>query len=259
MGPLSEPVRLVRRGLDAVRLTDGVSVDAVLDALKAPGEILKESPKRITRRVGDWVVKASVAGGGVDVLKTLLQRRRRRRAWKAALHLQARGVGVAAPRAFVEHGMLGIVSGHSMVSDFLEGCVNVEVHGRGLAEKGGDVSSFLAGLAAAVNGLTDAGAYHGDLSGKNILTADGVGFSFIDLDGVLLGHSYGEAYRMKNHVQLYDSFCDAIGGEELEAFIVRMVPSDFDRGRWIAEVREGQRQRRGRQEAIWRKQGKGRS
>src|SRR5690606_22863464 len=182
--------------------------EAVLAALQTPGEPLKVSGKSRTRRVGPWVVKESVAGPRA-VLKHTLRRARYRQGWEAARHLAAAGIGVPTPRAFVEWTWGGIVFGNALILDYLEGFVNVEEHARRLARGGADaaaIGAFLAGLAASVNRLTASGACHTDLSGKNIFTLDGRDFYFIDLDGVVLGRTYGDAPRLRNHVQLYDSF-----------------------------------------------------
>ena len=61
---------------------------------------------------------------------------------------------------------------------------------------------------------------------------------------------------MKNHVQLYDSFCDLWGDHLLELFIGHMLPSGTDLGPWMVKVRQSQAERRARIEAIWRGQGR---
>ena len=222
----------------------------VEECLRGEGEVLKESEKFRTRRVGDFVVKETNASGLMQTLKSTLFRKRYRRAWDAANYLKGKGVLVPAPIAYWESGLLKIVTGSATVSEFLEGYSNVEDHARALeAESPGDfarANSFLSAIADAVNGLTAVDAYHSDLSGKNIFTEDGQTCYFIDLEAVYLNRRYTRVERMKNHIQLYDSFCDLWDDELLGPFIAKMTPSDWDGEAWLAEVRDGQRTRRAR-------------
>jgi len=254
-----DDVRTERRGALAVHLRRDVPLDAVLEALAAPGEMLKVSPKTVTKRVGPWVVKQSRLQGGLGPLKHTLRRNRYRAAWRAANRLGGRGVGVARPVAYVEQGRLGIIVGNAVVSEFLAGFRNVEQHAAELAANRASqetISAFLDGLAGAVNELTAADAFHTDLSGKNIFTRHGASFCFIDLDGVVLDQPYTEQRRMKNHVQLYDSFCDLLGDDLLGPFLAHMLPAGRPIAGWLAAVRAAQRVRRARTVAKWKKQGK---
>lgn len=198
----------------------------------------------MTRRVGPWVVKASRAQGGLGVLKRTLQRARYRGAWAASHFLARRGVCVPQPHAFVEEGRFGVIVGNALVTEYLDGCRNVEHYAAGLAASSDEVAQFLGRLADAVNGLIATGAYHTDLSGKNIFTCDGETFYFIDLDGVVLDLVPTDGQRMKGHVQLYDSFCDLWGADLLDPFIGRMHPDASDQAAWLHAVHEGQRARR---------------
>ncbi len=105
---------------------------------------------------------------------------------------------------------------------------------------------FLNELARSVNRLEQSGAYHADLSGKNIFTKDGKVFYFIDLDDVLLGAPSSAESRLKNHIQLYDSFCDFVPESILRAFIAGMAAPATDFDAWFRRVQEGQKIRRAR-------------
>lgn len=240
---------VIRRiGYLKISACPGVPIDEILRALRAPGEVLKSSRKTVTRRVGKWVLKESRLQAGLGILKHTLFRKRYRQAWEAARHLARRCVNVPKPRAFIEKTACGIIAGNILIADYLEGCVNVETFAPRLqSEK--EIAGFLQGLAVAVNALEAAAAYHTDLSGKNIFTRDGARFFFLDLDGVLLEHPYPESCRMKNHVQLYDSFCDRWPAEWLDPFIARMIPSHADRAAWLQNVHEGQAKRRAAHQA----------
>ena len=110
-------------------------------------------------------------------------------------------------------------------------------------------------LALAVKELETVQAYHADLSGKNIYTADGKNFYFIDLEAVQFNVEYDAKKRMKNHVQLYDSFCDALSDLLLVPFLGALMHESLDLRVWMPEVRKAQKERRAQVEASWAKHG----
>jgi hypothetical protein len=245
-------------GLRVLRRPD-IPLETVLETIRKPGEMLKASRKAETRRVGDWIVKRSRNEGGLGVLKHTFQRGRYRQGWNAALHLKARGVPVPRPLAFVERARVGVILGNVLCTEYLESCVDVEAFADGMIREGVEeavVQGYLERIAEAVNLLCSSGAYHNDLAGKNILTPDGERFYFIDLDGIVLNRPYTDALRLKNHVQLYDSFIDKWDDSLLVLFIRQMLPEPEDSDDWMDKVRNEQAVRRARTEAIWRRQGK---
>ncbi len=240
-------LRVSRKGLRRIYLCDDIPVETLRSAMGTPGQLLKRSKKSTVRRVNGWVLKSTHGAA-----KHTLHRSRYRRHWVAAHHLQRHGVRVARPIAFVEKRLFGIILENTMVTEYLDGYRNVEVFMAALARHGAGrdtVAIFLRGLADAVNRLTGCGACHADLSGKNIFTRDGTSFVFIDLDAVELGREYTRALRLKNHIQLYDSFCDILSDTMLVPFIQRMIPEGSDPRVWLPEVRRGQTERRKRLEA----------
>lgn len=234
-----------------------IEFDEVLQVLQTEGEALKEGAKGSVRRVGDLVVKES----GLDMLSTLKRtalRGRYRQAWIAAHYLREKGVSVPTPIAFIEHRRMGIISGHAMISEYLEGQRNVERFAVGLCQRGAGpdtLTAFLEALAKALNALSESGVYHADLSGKNIYTRDGAHFTFIDLDAVHLDAPYTPERRLKNHVQLYDSFCDFIHERLLVPFIAHLLPPDIDARLWLPKVRAAQEKRRRQLEARYARRG----
>lgn len=233
--------------------------DLILNALDTNGEVMKRSRKSEIRRVGDWVVKTSRGPAVAEAFKHTFRRSKYRRGWSAALHLERHGVSIARPIAFVERGAFGIILGNAMVSEYLDGCQDVEHYADEVIvpnNNSDEAVGYLLRVANAVNALCGSGAYHMDLAGKNILTRDGQAFYFVDLEGVRLGEAYTDERRMSNHVQLYDSFCDRWGDDVLQPFIARMLPNTEDLDSWMARVRERQAVRRARTEAIWRAQGR---
>ncbi|MDX9973834.1 MAG: lipopolysaccharide kinase InaA family protein [FCB group bacterium] len=232
------------------------ALDAILGALKSPGEVLKQSHKSTARRVGDWVIKESRRNLS-EYIKHVFHPSRYRAGWLAARYLEERGIGVPEAVAYVERRCLGLMTGNAVVMEFLSGYVNVEEYARRLVAAGANaarVEAFLEGLAKAVGALDAAGAYHSDLSGKNIFTRTGAEFRFIDLDGVVLGRKQTEAMRLLNHVQLYDSFCDLWDDSVLDPFLAPLIPADRDIEAWMETVRAGQAARRARTEAVWLRQ-----
>jgi hypothetical protein len=143
--------------------------------------------------------------------------------------------------------------------EYLDHTSNVERFTAEMIQEGAsesDISAFLQKLAEAVNALREAGVYHQDLSGKNVLTRKGELFFFIDLESIVPAERYTRKMHYKNHVQLYDSFCDLLGDDLLESFLAQMLPEGQDYATWSKIVRRGQAARRAKQIATWRKQGK---
>lgn len=256
---LDDSIVKVRTGWSTVYHVRGASLNGIVEALATPGDVLKASDKCVVRRVGDYVLKESRLARGSGPLKHTFRRARYRQAWFAAHHLRKHGVRVPEPLAYVEKGRFGIVTGNVLVTAFLGGQQNVEQFLQVLIQRkaGADtIHYFLAGLAQAINQFTDSGAYHGDLSGKNVFTADGRDFCFIDLDDVTLGDTYETGLRLKNHVQLYDSFCDVLSDSILVPFITKMLSPDQDIRVWMPKVREAQAQRRELVEERWAREGR---
>ncbi len=219
----------------------------LLEAIKGGGEVLKTSSKTETRRVGEWVIKRSRLEKGLGPVKRTLARGRYRRAWIAGNFLHAHGVRVPEPLAYGEWTLSKLVTGNVMVTRFLSDCINVEKYAAQLVRDSASqetVDAFFTDMAFDINRFTSAGAYHADLSGKNIFTKDGTEFCFIDLDSVVLGKRYTDALRLKNHVQLYDSFCDFCSHDTLTRFIGRLLPPGAQLNAWLQSVEHGQKMRR---------------
>lgn len=256
---INESIVRVRNGWSTIYCGQDVPLNRILAVLAEPGEVLKASAKSQVRRCGEMVVKESRLAGGTGPFKHTLKRARYRQGWVAAHHLRANGISVPTPLAYIERGALGIITGNILVSTYLGGQQNVETFLQMLIQRkaGADtIQAFLGALAQAINAFTDCGGRHGDMSGKNIFTADGRHFSFIDLDDVTLEDVYDEGLRMKNHVQLYDSFCDFLSDSVLVPFITKLITSEQDLRVWMPRVREAQMQRRELVEERWAREGR---
>ena len=230
--PMCPPnFRISRLSGRTVYLRGDVTFGQLETLLNHPGEVLKSSPKAEVRRVGHWVVKETRSGAGNKTLRHTLLRDRYRQPWIAAHHLRENHVRVPEPLAFVEKERLGLVSGTVFVFQYLAGQINSEEFLLSLLKQGAGadaIGGFLDRLADAINSVEAAGAYHADLSGKNIFTREGDRFFIIDLDAVSLDTPIDEEKRLKNHVQLYDSFCDALNDSLMVPFIGKMLPPELD-------------------------------
>lgn len=249
-----DDVRIVRQGAMCLVLARHVDSADILAALDTRGEELKASRKATVRQVRDMVIKEM---GGV--LNNTLRRAKHRRGWEVARRMQARGLPVSEPLAYVTWGRLGLIRRSATLFRYLEGQRDVEVFLKALVQRGAGADTlrlFLGKLADAVNALESAGVNHHDLSGKNIFTRDGECFTVIDLDAAELDTPYTDELRLKNQIQLYDSFCDLLNDSFMVPFIERMLRPEHDSRVWMPRVRKGQEQRRRKIEERWTREGK---
>lgn len=263
MDTLGAETPCVRRhaGGWSMHLRSDVNQDELLEALEGQGTVLKESPKARVRQAGRWVIKESLSGTWSERLKHLFWPIYYRSAWDAAWFLRASGVAVPRPIAYCQERRFGCLVRTATVNEFLDGYTSVEEHARQLVRSGADaeaIAAFLHRIARAVNGVESCGAYHADLSGKNIFTRGGAQVILIDLDAVKLNTRYGKARRLKNHVQLYDSFCDYWDATLLRPFIDAMAEAVRDKDAWFERVVQEQQARRDKIEAVWEAQGRAR-
>ena len=257
--PFKEP-DLSEKRFGAWRIVAAPDADfaALRDAARGGGKTLKESKKGRVWRAGDWAVKERRSPAPAGVAAQTFRRAHYRRPWLVARHLRKHGVGTPEPDAYVEVGRLGVVTRSMVVTRYLEEHADIEHFLVALVRRGAGqdtIASFLRGVADAVNALCACGAVHHDLSGKNIFTRDGTDFVFIDLEGVTLGTPYDEDTRLKNHVQLYDSFCDHLNDVMLVPFVLRMLGDAADPRTWMPRVRKAQAERRRLIHEKWEKQG----
>lgn len=252
MIPLRE-IPMVERGPLTIRLDPDTDLNSILRVLDAPGAMLKRSHKSATRRIHNRVIKEIRAHDPWQWVRQTRHRGRLIESFDIARYLLHRDVLVPIPRAVADWRYLGMIYRAAVVWDYLDGYDNVEVFGRKLSRD--DAPAFLSALADAINHLTEAGAYHTDLSGKNIFTVDGREFVFIDIDAVQLHLSYSDPRRLRNHIQLYDSFCDWWGPDILDPFLAQLHGGPVD-DTWLVQVHSGQRERRARVEEVWKRAGK---
>lgn len=249
--------RYGRKGLRRIWLHESIPHHTLQALLESGGQTIKTSAKGTVRHKLGGVIKES-RGGLAGLLRHTFQPARYRRAWEASKHLLEFGVGIPPTIAYVEWGILGVTWKNALITEYLDGWRDVEAFLQALVQRGAGqdtITGFLTALAADVNRLCGCGAYHADLSGKNIFTEHGGEFFFVDLDAVALVEEYTEEMRLKNHIQLYDSFCDTLNDSMLVPFITAMLPPGIDPRVWMPQVRKGQEARRLRYNRRLEKQG----
>lgn len=236
-----------------------VTPDQLRLLLSTKTEVLKDTVKTQVWAVGHWVVKERKRRMHRALVTPTANRNLHQKAWRASHFLRNRGVRVPEPLAYIEQRRAGIVIASWHIFQYLRHSLDVESFLAQMILNGADgtvLAKFLKRLAEMVVTLEASGAYHGDLSGKNIYTPDGYRFYLIDLDAVEIETAITEDMRLKNHVQLYDSFCDALSDALLVPFIEQMLPETIDLRTWMPNVRHAQQERRRRVEAYWLKHGK---
>ena len=237
---------------------EDVSPKQLETLLTHEAEVLKETPKVRVSAVEHWIIKHRRSMVARSVLSPGRNRERHVCAWRAGHYLRAHGIRVPEPLAYMERSAAGVITSSWHIFQNLLQYRDVESYVSGLIESGADglsLEAFLHHLAESLASLEACGAWHGDLSGKNIYTRDGVRFYLIDLDAVQLNVPYDEERRLKNHVQLYDSFCDALSDVLLVPFLESLLPQSCDLRTWMPRVRDDQQKRRAKVEAYWAKYG----
>lgn len=222
-------VRPVRAGGARVWLAGGMDPAECVAIAAGDGERLSVSRKTEVVRVGDWAVRRSRVDGGAGPIRLTVQRRRNRRGLEAGLMLPRLGIEVPELAGLVEWSVAGVIWRHALVMRYLEGYHSIREHALMLRDQPDEeVRRFLSSLADAVVRLREARVYHSDLAYKNVLTPDGVHFCFIDLDAVQCRHDQTPEDRLRNAVQLVDSFSDIWPPETLRVLFDRLEVDEGD-------------------------------
>ncbi|HOV32891.1 MAG TPA: lipopolysaccharide kinase InaA family protein [Candidatus Hydrogenedens sp.] len=130
------------------------------------------------------------------------------------------------PIAYVEIFLYSIPYKHFFISEFLYNTCNIEVFIKKniYKEKGIFLSNFFNTFSKMVLSLWEKGIYHKDLSGKNLLTIDGQEIYLVDLDSAVIKKHFDIQYKIRNLVQIYDSFCDFLEEDILKNFVSFVLP-----------------------------------
>lgn len=256
-----QPLQSGRLFLD---VAPGVDPEAIRAALQEPGVVVKQSRRTAVRRVGDWCIKESSGNGWLHPLDLTLRPGRYTSGWIVGRTLHANGIPVPRPVSNASQWRGPICVYRATVTEWLEGWTDVEEAARMLAASAAEdeaIREFLGGIDTLHGKLCDARYYHADLSGKNIFCrrppgAEHFECCLIDLDSVRRVRSVSTRLRIRNAVQLYDSFCDLWDERLLGSMVCRVMGlSRFDADTF-EQVRSIQQVRRARIEAVWARQGK---
>lgn len=210
-------------GLARVWSTGVVPPQEILRYASEQGTTLSTSYKSEVVRIGDWVVKRSRLNKGAGPLRLTLDRKRYRRGYEAGLLLPRFGIKVPEVAGFVEWGGGGPIWRNALVMRNLKDYQSIRDHALRLRSASDDTArEFLRSLADSIIRLRDARVYHSDLAYKNVLTLDGEAFYFVDLDSVCCEHEQTVDERLRNAVQLIDSFSDVWRLEILRELVHRL-------------------------------------
>lgn len=238
---IPDSIRVERRGLQTLYLSEGVTADEILTSLAEPGEMLRHTKKRDVRRVGDWVLKSTLFDAGVSLLKLSVYRKRYRNGWRASIELTRRGLAVPRTIAFVERRFMGIIWGNSLIYEYMKECIPTDLFAQSLKELGDDaeIDAYFQGLSNALLKLAEANVFHRDLKPDNILTADVNTFYFIDLDEILLDVPSRLEHRLRNHTQLANGFQHGWDKTRIDDFLRKTIPEGQDNEKWLTQVWDG--------------------
>ncbi len=244
-------VRPVRLGLARVWSTGLLDAAELVKIAQQPGDRLWQSSKSDVERVDNWVVKRSRLQGGVGPVRLTAQRERYRRPWTAGRHLETHGVAVPPIAGYIEWRFAGAIWANALVTRYLDGFRNL----RDYIEQESpwtetNMNAFLHRLSKAVDDVSKAGAYHSDLADKNVLTQNGTEFYFVDLDAVTIGGKQTREQRLRNVVQLSDTFHDLWPADRCEELARLLCPNSNDTT-WVQDVKDGLQQRIDRRNAIF--------
>ncbi|HOJ32134.1 MAG TPA: lipopolysaccharide kinase InaA family protein [Candidatus Hydrogenedentes bacterium] len=229
-----------------LRRTD-ISVKDILAAIKEQGHVLKISPKWQVTRYKDWVLKTSNEAGVFTMVRRSMSRKNAVDICHVSQYMRKRNLPCPEIYAVVEWRLLGMVRRECVISQYLPNSVSVEQYIRDIiktpAPENG-LTQFFQELGNVLRQLLASDVYHSDLSGKNILTADGKNFFFIDLEAVNVRARYTKRKVLKNAVQVYDSFCDMVSDEVLEPFLYSFLPPEWRTRKMLSLIKDKQMKRR---------------
>ncbi|OGD18072.1 MAG: hypothetical protein A2W03_14475 [Candidatus Aminicenantes bacterium RBG_16_63_16] len=212
----SVPVEIAgHRGLIASAYDDPSFLAALTppESLRSrPGaEILSEGRNLIVRAslplssgaVADIIVK-EFSSRGVNKLKSIVLPSKAERAWRGAAALVERGLGTAAPVAWLAKRRSGLVERSFFLSERLSGAVEVRGLFRDLPAV--DLDPLLDALAGFLSSVHTGGILHRDLSDGNVLVRKGdtgrFEFFLLDTNRIRVRRRLGGLTRAKNLIRL---------------------------------------------------------
>ncbi len=219
MNPIKKEHYLIWHNIDNSDLSE------FLLGVNTNGEIIKETSKTTSYRVGHYFVKKTNYNFFEGILRHNLLSKRCRNIWNISNFLLHHNIPTPKPIAYLEKLKYGLPYQHFFISEYLERSQNVEIFIKNKLhiQNGISLKDFFNALENILLTLWENGIYHKDLSGKNLLTVNGEIIYLVDLDDTHLINYLDIKYKIKNLVQIYDSFCDFVEEEILKDFIFSIL------------------------------------
>ncbi len=199
--------------------------DDILNELYTKGKIIKETSKTSSFHLGVYFIKKTNYHFIEGAFRHVLLSKRCRNAWNISNYLIKSGIHTPQPIAHFETLKFYLPYQHFFISEYLQENCNVEVFIKNniYIKKNITIDNFFHTLKKLLILLWEKGIYHKDLSGKNLLTISGDNIYLIDLDSVCLISPFQIKYKIKNLIQIYDSFCDFVNEEILKDLIFTVL------------------------------------
>ncbi len=199
--------------------------ESLLSEMPINGNVIKETNKSISLQLDKYFIKKTKYNPFEGILRHLFLSKRCRNIWYMSNYLINHEIVTPEPIAYIETFSYSMPYQHYFISEFLYNSYNVEVFIKNeiYKDKGISLDNFFDTLSKTVLSLWEKGIYHKDLSGKNLLTINGQKIYLVDLDSTAIKKHFNIQYKIRNLVQIYDSFCDFLEEDILKKFIFSLL------------------------------------
>ncbi len=199
--------------------------DIFLSEIFITGKILKKTLKTSSFQWRSYFVKKTNYPIFEGIFRHLFLSNRCRNAWNISNYLIHSHIPTPKPIAYLEMLNFSLPYQHFFLSEYLYDSYNVEIFIKDniYSKKGITLDTFFNTMKKFLVFLWEKGIYHKDLSGKNLLTVDGKNIYLIDLDSTYLINRFTIKYKIRNLIQIYDSFCDFVDEEILKDLIFTVL------------------------------------
>lgn len=199
--------------------------DTFLSEISNRGRILKKTSKTSSFQWHSYFIKKTDYPILEGIFRHLFLPNRCRNAWNISNYLTHYHVPTPKPIAYLEILKFSLPYQHFFLSEYLSDSYNVEIFVKNeiYSKKGITLENFFNTIKKFLILLWGKGIYHKDLSGKNLLTVNGETIYLIDLDSTYLINHFTIKYKIRNLVQIYDSFCDFVDEEILKDLIFTVL------------------------------------
>jgi len=212
------------------------------------GIVLKKTAKVSSFQWRSYFVKKTNYPIYEGIFRHLFLSNRCRNAWNISNYLIHAHIPTPKPIAYLEMLNYSLPYQHFFLSEYLFDSYNVEIFIKDdiYSRKGITLEDFFNTMKEFLLLLWEKGIYHKDLSGKNLLTVNGKSIYLVDLDSTHLINHFTIKYKIRNLIQIYDSFCDFVDEYILKDLIFTVLnDSSLNKLTIIYnKIKELQRQRR---------------